>query len=162
MISLKEFLHEQAAKEKARALTSKAVVDEWRCAVQRLFGQIRGWLADSDPEGVIQIEQSEREVKEEALGIYQVPVLHLRAFGQWVGIIPKAIRTIGTARPPHKLAPVRALGRVDITDEIRRFFLYRFKADDGSDLWMMDDGRGQEPKVLTQQDFETALMSYYR
>jgi hypothetical protein len=108
-ISLKEFLREQAAKEAAMARASKAVVDDWRSAIERLFGQIRVWLADSDPSGVIQIEQHEHEVREEGLGVYHVPRLDLRAFGKSVGIIPKAIRTIGTARPPQKSVPERAL-----------------------------------------------------
>ena len=39
------------------------------------------------------------------------------------GIIPKARKTVGVASPPRMSAPQRATGRVDITDELRRFVL---------------------------------------
>ena len=62
--------------------------------------------------------------------------------------------------PPsrHRSAPERAAGRVDITDELRRYVLYRFQ-EDGSDVWLIDDLKSG-PKPLDQDAFESALMSY--
>jgi hypothetical protein len=67
---------------------------------------------------------------------------------------------VGIAHPPQKAAPHRAAGRVDITDELRRYVLYRSQ-EDGRDVWVIDDlGSGQKP--LDQGTFENALMSYFR
>jgi hypothetical protein len=156
-----EFLRDQAAKQEATIQAGKVVVEEWRTAVEQLFARIRGWLADSDPDGIIRIEQKEHETTEKDLGRYRVPRLDLRVLDKWIGIIPKARKTVASARPPQKSAPQRATGRVDITDELRRYVLYRFPQDDAEDLWLIDDLRS-EPKPLDQQAFETALMSYLR
>ena len=55
-------------------------------------------------------------------------------------------------------APQRAAGRVDMTDELRRYVFYRFE-EDGRELWLIDDLES-EPKPLDQGAFEKALMSY--
>jgi hypothetical protein len=168
-------LLQQAKKHQAEAEVGKATVEEWRTAVERLFIQIRAWLKESDPEGLVEIEESEQDVREPGLGRYRVPRLDLRAFGKWIGIIPKARRTVGAATPPQKSAPERAEGRVDITDELRRYVLYRFR-EGGRDVWLIDGlERGyeekawpgqiqynprSEPRQLDQEAFEKALMSY--
>jgi hypothetical protein len=176
--TFKEFLHEQAQKHQAEA----PIIDEWRAAIERLFVQIRQWLKESDPEGFIEIEEKQQDVREPGLGYYRVPRLDLRAFGKWIGIIPKARRTVATAQPPRKSAPERAEGRVDITDELRRYVLYRFR-EEGRDVWLVDGlepgyedsekawpGQVQykppanirPPKLLDREAFEKALMSYLR
>jgi hypothetical protein len=158
-----QFLREQAEKHEAEARAGKATVDEWRAAIERLFTQIRAWLADSDPEGIIEIKQGQHDASEPGLGRYRVPRLDLNAFGKWIGIIPKARNTVASARPPQRSAPERATGRVDITDEVRRYVLYRFPQNGGSDVWLIDDPNSNtDPKLLDQQAFETALMSYLR
>ena len=173
----REFLHHQAEKHQAEANAGKATVDEWRMAVELLFKQIREWLKESDPKGLIEIEESQEDVKEPGLGRYRVPRLNFRAFGKWIGVIPKARKTVGTAKPPQKSAPQRAEGRVDITDELRRYVLYRFREGD-RDVWLIDGLEpgyeekawpGQvtviprsEPRPLDQEAFEKALMSYLR
>jgi hypothetical protein len=176
--TFKEFLQQQAEKHRAEAEAGKAVVDEWRNAVEQLLDKIREWLKESDPNGVIETKESEQEIREPGLGYYHVPRLDLRAFGTWIGIIPKARKTVGTAKPPQKNAPERAEGRVDITDELLRYVLYRFRQD-GRNVWMIDGlGRGYDaaektwpqveyvpradPKPLDQETFEKALMSYFR
>ncbi|MFO0969811.1 MAG: hypothetical protein U0793_30005 [Gemmataceae bacterium] len=178
--TFKEFLQEQAQKHQAEMYAAKATVDEWQDAVDRLFGQIKTWLKESDPNGLIQIKDSQEEIREPGLGIYLVPRLNLNAFGKWIGIIPKARKTIGAATPPQKSTPERAQGRVDITDELRRYVLYRF-VDNGRDVWVIDGlergphevddrswpgqvqhGRKPDTRPLDQEAFEKALMSYLR
>jgi hypothetical protein len=106
-----------------------------------------------------------------------VPRLDLHIFGKWIGIIPKARRTVGIANPPQKTAPERAEGRVDITDELRRCVLYRFR-ENGSDQWIIsgldiaghdaaDMRSGEvrytptsEARPLDRDAFERALLSY--
>src|SRR4051812_16533997 len=95
-----KFLQQQAEKHQAEVKAGKATVEEWRAAVEKLFARIRAWLAESDPDGIIQIKQGKHEVAEAGLGRYEVPRLDLRAFGKWIGIIPKARNTVASARPP--------------------------------------------------------------
>src|SRR5437762_14207546 len=127
-------LLQQLAKKHQVEASPKAMIDEWRTAIEQLFNQVREWLKVSDPEGRIEIEQSEQEVREPGFYRYRVPRLNLYAFGKWIGIIPKARRILGTANPPQKSAPERAEGRIDITDELRRYVLYRFR-ENGHDVW---------------------------
>jgi len=176
--TFKEFLQQQAKKHQAEVGAGKAIIDEWRTAIQHLFSQIREWLKESDPEGVVEIVESQEDVREPGLGRYRVPRLDLNVFGKWIGIIPKARRTVGTAKPPQKSAPERAEGRVDITDEMRRYVLYRFREGD-KDVWLIDGLEHgyevaeapprvvqyiprSEPRPLDQEAFERALMSYLR
>ncbi len=178
--TFKEFLQQQAKKHQEEVDKGKTTVDEWRVAVEKLFEKIRKWIKESDSEGLIEIREGQQEIKEPGLGHYRVPRLDLNAFGKWIGIIPKARKTVGTATPPLHSAPQRAEGRVDITDELRRFVLYRFR-DTGGDTWMiegLDIGghdeiqdnslrvaryiRRSEPITLTQEAFEKALMSYFQ
>jgi hypothetical protein len=153
------------------------MIEDWRAAVERLFATLRQWLAEADPEGLIEIEERQQDVREPGVGHYRVPRLDLHAFSKWIGIIPKARRTVGMAKPPQKSAPERAEGRVDITDELRRYVLYRFRQD-GRDVWVIDGlepgyeegewpGKGQvvprlEARPLDQEAFEKALLSYLR
>jgi hypothetical protein len=159
--TFRDFLRQLAEKHQAEASAGRATVDEWRDAIERLFAQLRTWLKESDPEGLITIEESQQEVTEPGLGRYQVSRLNLRAFGRWIGIMPKARRTVATAKPPQMSAPQRAAGRVDMTDELRRYVLYRFQ-EDGRDVWLIDDLESEEPKPLDRDAFERALISYLR
>jgi hypothetical protein len=159
--AFRDFLREQEAKHQAEVRAGKATVEEWQQAVQDLFAQMRAWLAESDPDGkIIHIEEGKHEVTEPGLRRYEIPRLDLHAFGKWVGIIPKARKTVGTATPPQRSAPERAAGRVDMTNELRRYVLYRFREDD-RDVWVIDD-LNSGPKPLDQEAFERALMSYFR
>ena len=167
--TLKQFLHEQAKKNQ----DGKAVIEEWRSSIERLFSQIREWLKVSDPDGVIEIDENEEYVNEPGLGRYRVPRLNLRVLGKWIGIIPKARRTVGSAKPPQKSVPERADGRIDITDELRRYVLYRFREGE-RDVWIIDENEYEEKtwpgqvqyvpmpktKPLDQESFEKTLMSY--
>lgn len=153
------YLRQWAATHEAETRAGKAMVEEWRAAIDQLFRQIRAWLADSDPDAIIQIKQGKHSVAEAGLGRYEVPRLDLYAVEKWVGIIPKARNTVASARPPLRSAPEQAAGRVDITDEIQRYVLYRFKRDSGADEWVIDDLH-TEQKPLNQETFEAALKSY--
>jgi hypothetical protein len=89
---------------------------------------------------------------------------------------------VGRPTPPGKSTAQRADGRVDITDELRRYVLYRFKEND-RERWLIDDLKPDprspdqeaseqhpgpmviyrpraEPKWLDREAFETILMSY--
>jgi hypothetical protein len=155
-----QFLKDQEEKQKSLAEENKQLIDEWRSALQSLYYDIRKWLRESDTGGVIKVDEKESDITEEGIGHYKAPRLELRIFGRWIGILPKARKTVGTARPPQQGAPSRALGRVDLTDEVRRYILYRTQ-EDGHDVWLIDNLRNEQ-RLLNKEAFEEALMSYFQ
>ncbi len=160
--SLRDFLKQKAALYTAENEKNRSVIEEWKAAVERLFALLEKWLDAADPEGIIGRERSQIEVTEPGLGRYSISRLNLRAFGKWVGLIPKAQKTVKRAAPQQKGAPEQATGRVDITDEIRRYVLYRFGY--GTDeQWFMDDtAANSELQQLTADRFESALLGYFQ
>ena len=158
--SFSELLQKKAESYGAEARKNKALIDDWVEAIAKLFAQIREWLAVSDPTKILYLEDRKTEVNEPNVGRYQAPRLDIRAFDKWVGIIPKARKTIKTARPPQAGAPERATGRVDMTDEILRYVLYRYPVD-GKDTWFIE-GPASDLQPLTKEQFEEALASYFQ
>jgi hypothetical protein len=163
--SLSELLQKKKESYEAEARKNKEIIDEWVDAVGKLFAQLRAWLATSDPTQILQIKERKEEVNEPNVGRYQIPRLEIRAFGIWVAIIPKARKTVKTARPPKPHAPERATGRVDITDEIHRYVLYRFHNEDG-DSWFIESPSSSplsdSLEEFTQERFEEVLKSYFQ
>ena len=160
--SLRDFLKQNAALYTAESEKSRLIIEEWEAAVERLFTQLEVWLGAADPEGIIRRERSQIEVTEPGLGRYPISRLNLRAFGKWVGLIPKARKTVKRAAPQQKGAPEQATGRVDITDEIRRYVLYRFN-NGAEERWFIDDSAmNSELQPLTADRFESALLSYFQ
>src|SRR5882724_8353743 len=103
--SLKEVLREKASQYAAQAETNKEIIGEWQLAVDKLYQQLEEWLKAIDPDGIIKHDISQTEVTEPDLGRYRISRLNLQAFGKWVGLIPKARKTIKKASPPQKGAP---------------------------------------------------------
>lgn len=159
-MTLSEFLQKNADQYEAEAAKNREVVREWQEALPRLFATIRGWIAESDPKGFIEVSESKTDVREPSLGWYKVPRLDIRAFSKWIGILPKVRMSVGTVRPPDATEPIWATGRVDITNEIRRFVLYRVH-DGGRDSWFIQDPTSNATKPLTKESFEEALLSYF-
>lgn len=160
--TLRDFLKQKSAEYAAESERNRHVIEEWQTAVDKLLGQLEAWLSAADPGGVIQRERSRTEVSEPSLGRYPISRLNVQAFGKWVGVIPKARKTVKRAPPQQASAPERATGRVDITDEIRRYVLYRFTRD-GEDCWFIDDiALDKELEPLTAELFEAALLSYLK
>lgn len=158
--SFSELLQQRKESYEAEATKNKEIIDEWTDAIGRLFAQLKSWLTVSDPQGILQVDEVQTEVYEPNIGRYHAPRLNIRAFGKWVAVLPKARKTVGTARPPRAGAPVRATGRVDITDEIRRYVLYRFDLN-GQDSWCIEGFPSTTLQTLTPELFEEALMSYF-
>jgi hypothetical protein len=159
---LRDILKRKAASYAAESEKNRQEIEEWHTAVERLFTKLEEWLQAADPDGFIQRERSQIEITEPGLGRYRISRLNLQAFGKWVGLIPKARKTVKTAAPQQRGAPEQATGRVDITDEIRRYVLYRFGQ--GADTqWLMDDpATRSELQPLTADRFESALLGYFQ
>jgi len=159
--SLSEFLLKKAASYEAESRKNQDIIDEWLDALRHLFDDLKAWLSKSDPNQILEVREIAIEVNEPNVGRYAAPRLDVRAFGVWVGIIPKARKTVRDARPPQAGAPARATGRVDITNEVRRYVLYRMTVE-GADSWYIENQTSNELELLTQERFEQALMSYFQ
>ena len=160
--SLRDFLKQKAALYATEGEKNKLTIEEWQAAVDGLFTRLEDWLRVADPEGIIRRERSEIEVKEPGLGRYPISRLDLQAFGKWVGLIPKARKTVKRAAPQQQGAPERASGRVDITDEIRRYVLYRFRQGTDDQWFIHDTASNSELEPLTAERFESALLGYFQ
>jgi hypothetical protein len=158
---LSEFLHQKAAEYHQLNQRNQQVIHEWCFAVERLHSQMLDWLQQSDPKMMIQPERSHVRISEPDLGPYEIQRLTLRAFGKWIGILPKARLSMKNAPPPQRSVPANAVGRMDITDEIRRYVLYRIQEGDECH-WVIDDLTSAEPAPLDRPRFEEALLSYLR
>lgn len=158
--ALTDFLKEKAIEIKDSQKEKHGIIVEWKEAVQQLLDEIRVWLRDADPDGLLSIEQDEWEVTEEKLGRYSVPRLDIKGLGRSLAVIPKSRYVVATSLPNGTGKSVRGTGRVDLTwvdSEAKRYHLYRFPGD-GSDIWMIDD-RKSIPSPLNRERFEAALMS---
>ncbi len=154
-----EFLRERAATMEGGGVKAEAVINEWREAVSRLLGQIRTWIKEADPDGILSIQEGERELNEQGLGRYTVPKLNICGLGTWVGVLPVSRYVVPPSSSKRDASGPDA-GRVDMTDEARRHVLYRAR-ENGQDVWYIDGPDGW-PGVFDRGAFEAALMSYLR
>lgn len=51
-----DFLREQAAQRKTEMAEREAVIAEWTESLRQLYAQIRGWLQESDPDGILSVK----------------------------------------------------------------------------------------------------------
>ena len=115
---------------------------EWLDALNRLFDQIRAWIREVDPEGLLELVSYEVERVEDRLGVYDAPAMKIRLDLDFVDIRPVGRFAIGTLL----LRQLQALaanaqrcgdlsgGRVDMTNGERRYILLR-SITDGQDCW---------------------------
>jgi len=138
---------------------------EWLGALNRLFAQIRGFLREADPEGLIEIVDYEVERVEERLGVYDAPALKIRLDTASADVIPVGLNS----RKPLSLMNLLAVpgnesrwgdlavGRVDVTDWERKHILFR-SIQNGQDQWyvMMAEKAGLTP--FNRQSLEEILL----
>lgn len=159
MSALAEFLHKQAGTLKVKTEANRQTIAEWRGAVEALFNELRGWLTQADPEGVLLVEQGETEIDEPGLGRYRMPCLAVRAAERSVAIIPNCRFTVVSALPSLKEHPRRATGRVDMVGKLSKQVLFRLPGGEGH-RWFIDDSEAQKP--LDRLAFEEALVGFLR
>jgi hypothetical protein len=136
--SFQEFLRQKL--EGSNWKDRKGLRTEWLGALNRLLDQIRDWIRESDPEGVIEIVAYEVVRAEERLGVYDAPAFKIRLNTDDADVLP-----MGRFVPRPYSLDVHASqafqprsdfsgGRVDITNGERRHLLLR-SIDDGQDRW---------------------------
>jgi len=161
IMTLNELLRSKVRDFQAETEKNIGVVSEWQASLARLFNQLKEWLAAADPDRILQIQESFKEVKEPGLGHYSAPRMDIRALGQWIAVLPKARRTMRSATPPRALSPENATGRVDVTDDLLRYILYRFGTGE-SEIWTIEGPDGSALQELNAKTLEAALVSYFR
>jgi hypothetical protein len=138
MTSFQEFLHKKAEEQRQSFRREKR--DEWIVAVRHLLDQIQTWLKEADPEGLLDFLDLEFEKAEVGLGRYKVPGLKIGVGDLAVQVVPVARNVVGSSRFLGDGAQV--IGRVDITDGIRKYILRRIQKE-GSECWeVMDEEYG--------------------
>jgi hypothetical protein len=138
-MTFQEFLEKRAQEGHHRDRRERR--DEWIAAVGRLLEQLQAWLAEADPAKVRDVIPIEVERAEPALGSYTIPGLKIRLGETAVQVLPVGRDAVGFVGPQGQGGtPVE--GRVDITDGVRRYILYRTR-NDGEERWYALDERFQ-------------------
>ncbi len=86
LLSFRDFLKAKADELDVRDRHRRR--GEWLGAIHRLLDQIRDWLRESDPEGVLDIEPYEVSRTEQNLGTYDAPALKIRLGAGEVDVRP--------------------------------------------------------------------------
>jgi hypothetical protein len=118
MPTFQEFLDNLAREQGDKERRARRA--EWIAAVDRLLAQLRTWLAESDPKKVLEVIPLEVEKAEPGLGAYTIASLQIGVGRRSVQVDPMGRNAVGLVA-----SRIPAEGRVDITDGVRRYILYR-------------------------------------
>ena len=138
--SFQEFLRQKVEGSDWR--DRKRLREEWLSALHRLLGQIREWLKESDPEGVLEFVTYEVERVEGRLGVYDAPALKIRLNTDFAEFLPvgRSVHLPFVLQNQLSVASNRQAwgnlsgGRVDVTNGERKHILLR-STQDGQDRW---------------------------
>ncbi len=157
-VSLKEFLASEAEKlrgEQAEALTKR---QEWVASVDRLLARIKEWLAEADARRILMIDESPIRIGERGLGTYEIPALTIGMGTREVRIKPIARFVAAPLRVAGSLQVPRAYGRVDMTNGLDRYMIFRVDMDP-DDRWTIFEENGPLMKPFDRDSFESAFKS---
>ena len=127
---------------------------EWIAALDQFYEQIMNWIQESDPKGLLIIERMELTRAEPRLGTYVAPALKISLGDAAVRVVPMGRDVRGSYRNEAG-AECRYEGRVDITDDRRKYVLYRI-AGEGSSVWVVS-GDPELPKRFDRAELEKIL-----
>jgi hypothetical protein len=152
MQTLREFLRDKAREDDQRERLQRR--EEWLTAVNHLIRQLRAWLEAVDSEKLLMIYDQEYDKLEQGLGMYKVSGLNVGLRDSLVKIIPVSRNVVASVESKGD-AGVRAEGRVDISDGLRKYILYRTLRD-GRDRWYALDEQ-YKATLLDQARFEEIM-----
>jgi hypothetical protein len=151
-MTLREFLLKNAPRDEIRRRQHR---DEWIAAIDRLLAQLRGWLKDADTAGILDIEPLEFEKREQGLGAYSIKGLAIHFGERTVKVVPIGRGVLAHLGPYAEAGHENAEGRVDLTNGLGKYILYR-KLTDAEEQWLVQDERsGICP--LDRERFEAIL-----
>ncbi len=157
MESLKEFIASQA--EKLRNEESQAAdrCSEWVAAVDRLNHQIMAWLTDADPDrAILEVRETPYQLREEGIGSYEARGLIIRAGRRALRVEPIARNVAGPLSSTGVIHVSRAYGRVDLTDGLQKFMIFRIEKVP-EDRWSIIEQDGFRMQAFDQVAFEGAF-----
>ena len=167
--SFQEFLRQKTEGSDWRE--RKRLREEWIGNLQRLLDQIREWIRESDPEGVIELVPYRVERVEGRLGVYDAPALQIRLNTESADVvpmdrftqIPTTLRNTAYIQETQDLSLAHVdqyfmnepVGRVDITNEERAHRLL-FHPRVGWQAWI--SGRSGRFDQAGQRPFDKAAL----
>jgi hypothetical protein len=156
MSALTEFLKEQKDKQARSAAQVQAKREEWVAALDRLIDQLKTWLKEADPEGVLGVGCGATHINEEVYGRYKVPELMIVLQGRTVTVVPRGLNVMTYL--DTEISKGRVQGRVDIVGPDQQYIMYRFVGPEG-ERWFIVDGHERNVRPLDREAFESTLLS---
>lgn len=169
---LAEYLRTEASQIRAELTRRQELLDEWRGAISKLFGQLEQWVREADGGlGILGVHPyaATQAISEPRLGRYDADILYIGLGGGGVAarkamIVPKARYVSAVIQPPGRESR-RADGIVQITDgSVSEYYLFRLKTEAG-DEWFIRSDRAwnADPADITVEPldrdrFEAALL----
>jgi hypothetical protein len=156
--TLKEFLASQA--DRLRAEESKAAQrrDEWLASLDRLYTQINSWIREADTASVLIIRDGFLPKRELGIGEYDARCLWIEIGSRQVRIEPVARTVAGPTSLTGVIHVPRAYGRVDMTNGLSKFMLFRVEKEP-EDRWNIIEQDSYHMRPFNQTSFEEALQS---
>lgn len=151
-MTLREFLVKNAPRQE---LERRRCREEWVAAVDRLVTQLWRWLDEANTDNLLELELLDLERREQGLGTYHVKGLAISFGERAVKIIPVGRSVLAHLGPYAEPGHENAEGRVDITNGINKYHLYRKLP---GERWLVqDESAGIRP--LDKAQFEVILQA---
>jgi hypothetical protein len=152
-MTLREFLLQNAPRDEMQRRWAR---DEWTKAVEQLLAQLRTWLAESGTTELLDLEPLELEKREQGLGSYRVKGLAIHFGERTVKVVPVGRTVLAHLGPYAEPGHANAEGRVDVTNGMYKYLLYRKLNDAGEGQWLVEDERSPI-RPLDRGQFEAIL-----
>ncbi|WP_165073881.1 hypothetical protein [Paludisphaera rhizosphaerae] len=132
--SLKDYLLSKADEYGVRDRNARR--KEWLEAVGGLLDQIRGWMGEADPEGLLDVIPYQVSRSERGYGTYDAPALQIRFGPAEVTIEPISAEAntsldVALERNQSATSTARTAGRIDVSNGLRTCHLFRLQRDGG-------------------------------
>jgi hypothetical protein len=155
--SLKDFIASHAEKlrdEQSRAAHKR---DEWVAAVDRLNQQIIVWLTSADPDqAILKVSETAYHLREEGIGSYEAHGLFITVGRRVLRLEPIARSVVGPLSSTGVIHVSRAYGRVDLTDGLQKYMIFRVEKDP-EDRWSIVEQDSFRMRAFDQVAFEEAF-----
>jgi hypothetical protein len=152
-MTLREFLQQNAPRDE---ILRRRLREDWIASVDRLLDKLRGWITEANAADLLDLENLELEKREQSLGAYRIKGLAIHFGERTVKVVPigrTVVAHLGRyAEPGHE----KAEGRVDITNESYKYYLYRKLDNATEEQWLVQDERGGI-RPLDREQFEAIL-----
>ncbi len=139
---LTDFLRRHQRDNTSKSMDLGKTKAEWLAAINDLLDQISTWLKPAADEGLLKLARGEIVVREEALGVYQAPVLQIQSGVRVVSVEPIARVVFG------------GTGRIDMGHGPKSRVLIRTR----QNKWMLSTPDPKDKgRELTEETLSEAL-----